>query len=103
MSVISVCVTSVLSVFALTWLKALAGGAEDVSGYSLKRSASRLHPCILVCRSAPMIYGLHNADRDGAHQTTNQLRKVTIYTNKHTNTYHLKLIQFCHLLCLTIL
>lgn len=65
MSVIFVCVTSVLSVFTLTWLKALAGGAEDVYDCSLKCSASRLHPCILVCQSAPMIYSLHNADRDG--------------------------------------
>lgn len=84
MSVIFVCVTSALSVFTLTWLKALAGGAQGVSGCSLKRSASRLRSCILVRPSATMIYGRHSADRDG-----------TIHTNKHTNTYYLKRIQFC--------
>lgn len=51
MSVIFVRIISVLSVFTLTWLKALAGGAEDVFDCSLKSSTSRLSPYVLVCQS----------------------------------------------------
>lgn len=51
MSVIIVCIISVPSVFTLTWLKALAGGAQDVSDRSLKSSTSRLRPHVLLFQS----------------------------------------------------